>query len=161
LANEGAVPPQRQFEYRSVSDTNASTATAVDGFRISMDGVKAQWLWSSADKAYLRVQDGTPHVDGDDVQLAVANVIVLEVEYTNTYSPSAKTIGSGKAYVFTNGVVYEGTWERSVRTDPWVLRDSAGAVIKLSPGRTFVEVDRSEKVAVIGQGVDPENVKFP
>jgi hypothetical protein len=161
LANEGAVPPQRQFEYRSVSDTNASTATAVDGFRISMDGVKAQWLWSSADKAYLRVQDGTPHVDGDDVQLAVANVIVLEVEYTNTYSPSAKTIGSGKAYVFTNGVVYEGTWERSVRTDPWVLRDSAGAVIKLSPGRTFVEVARSEKVAVIGQGVDPETVKFP
>jgi hypothetical protein len=70
-------------------------------------------------------------------------------------------VGSGKAYVFTNGVVYEGSWERAVRTEPWVLRDSAGAVIKLTPGRTFVEVSRSDKVAVIGQGVDPETVAFP
>jgi hypothetical protein len=161
LANDGSVPPQRQFEYRTVSDANASSSTAVDGFRISMDGVKAQWLWSSAESAYLRVQDGTPHVDSQDVQLAVANVVVLEVEYTNTYSPTAKTVGSGKAYVFTNGVVYEGSWERAVRTEPWVLRDSAGAVIKLTPGRTFVEVSRSDKVAVIGQGVDPETVAFP
>lgn len=161
LANEGAVPPQRQFVYRTVSDTNASTSSAVDGFRISMDGVKAQWLWSADAAAYLRVQDGTPHVDANDEQLAVANVIVLEVEYSNAYSPAAKTVGSGKAYVFTNGVVYEGTWERAVRTEPWVLRDSAGAEIKLTPGRTFVEVARAEKVAVIGAGVDPETVKFP
>lgn len=161
LANEGSVPPQRQFEYRSVSDANASTSTTVDGFRISMDGVKAQWLWSAADGAYLRVQDGTPHLDAADVQLGVANVIVLEVEYSNTYSPAAKTVGSGRAYVFTNGVVYEGTWERSVRTEPWILRDSGGAVIKLTPGRTFVEIARADKVAIIGQGVDPETVKFP
>jgi hypothetical protein len=161
LANEGSVPPQRQFEYRSVSDANASTSTTVDGFRISMDGVKAQWLWSAADGAYLRVQDGTPHLDAADVQLGVANVIVLEVTYSNTYSPAAKTVGSGKAYVFTNGVVYEGTWERSVRTEPWILRDSGGAVIKLTPGRTFVEIARADKVAIIGQGVDPETVKFP
>jgi hypothetical protein len=63
--------------------------------------------------------------------------------------------------VFTNGVVYEGSWERSVRTEPWTLRDSAGAVIRLSPGRTFVEVARAEKVAVIGSGIDPESVAFP
>lgn len=161
LANEGAVAPQRQFEYRSVSDANASTSTTVDGFRISMDGVKAQWLWSADDSAYLRVQDGTPHLDAADVQLGVANVIVLEVTYSNTYSPAAKTVGSGKAYVFTNGVVYEGTWERSARTEPWILRDSGGAVIKLTPGRTFVEIARADKVAIVGQGVDPETVKFP
>jgi hypothetical protein len=161
LANEGSVPPQPQFEFRSVSDANASTSVTVDGFRISMDGVKAQWLWSSADSSYLRVQDGTPHLDADGVQLGVANVVVLEVRYSNTYSPSAKTVGSGKAYVFTNGVVYEGTWERSVRTEPWILRDSGGAVIKMTPGRTFVEVARADKVAIIGKGTDPDSVKFP
>ena len=159
LANEGSVPPQQQFEYRQASDANASTSTAVDGFRISMDGVKAQWLWSNG--AYVRDQNGTAHVDADDVQLAVANVIVLEVVYSNTYSPAAKTVGSGKAYVFTNGVVYEGTWERAVRIEPWILRDMGGAVIKLTPGRTFVEVARAEKVAMIGPGVDPATVKFP
>lgn len=161
LAPAGSVAPQKQFEYRTESDANASTSEAVDGFRLSMDGVKVQWTWSSEVSEWLRVQDSTPHVDANDVQISVPNVIVLEVEYSNTYSPVSKTIGSGKAYVFTNGVVYVGSWERTDRLGVYVIRDSAGAPIKLTPGQTFIQVSRAEKLAIIGSGVDPETIKYP
>jgi hypothetical protein len=161
LAPDGSVAPQKQFDYRTESDANASTSEAVDGFRLSMDGVKVQWTWSTEANEWLRVQDGTPHVDANDEQVSVPNVIVLEVEYSNTYSPVSKTVGSGKAYVFTNGVVYVGSWERTDRLSVYVIRDSAGAAIKLTPGQTFIQVSRAEKLAIIGSGVDPESIDYP
>jgi hypothetical protein len=161
LAPAGSVAPQKQFEYRTESDANASTSEAVDGLRLSMDGVKVQWTWSTETNEWLRLQDGTPHVDANDEQISVPNVIVLEVEYSNTYSPTSKTVGSGKAYVFTNGVVYVGSWERTDRLGVYVIRDSAGAPIKLTPGQTFIQVARADKLAVIGTGVDPESVDYP
>ncbi|NDI18513.1 MAG: DUF3048 domain-containing protein, partial [Actinobacteria bacterium] len=67
----------------------------------------------------------------------------------NNYSPTSKTVGSGKVYVFTNGVMYEGKWTRDDRLKPFALTDSAGAPIKLTPGQTFVEVARAAKTAIV------------
>jgi hypothetical protein len=160
LSPAGATGPQQQFKYRSSSDANASTSDDVAGVKVSMDGVKVQWDWDATTKEFLRIQDGTPVVDPDDVQLAVPNVVVLEVEYSNRYSPTSKTLGKGKAYVFTNGVVYEGTWSRETRLEPFMLKDSSGAEIKLTPGQTFVEVARAEKTAIVPVGTSPDDVKF-
>jgi hypothetical protein len=144
-----------------VSDANASTSKDTDGVKISMDGVKVHWIWDSASKEFQRLSDDKPHMDSEDVQLAVPNVVVLETEYTNNYSPTAKSVGSGKAYVFTNGVMYEGKWTRDDRLKPFTLTDSAGAPIKLTPGQTFVEVARAGKTAIVAPGIDPETVKYP
>ena len=138
-----------------------STSKDTDGVKISMDGVKVHWMWDTATKEFLRLSDDKPHMDSEDVQLAVPNVVVLEVEYSNNYSPTSKTVGSGKAYVFTNGVMYEGKWTRDDRLKPFTLTDSAGAPIKLTPGQTFVEVARAGKSAIVAPGVDPETVKYP
>ena len=160
LAPEGASAPQQQFAYRSASDANASTSKDVAGVKVSMDGVKVQWDWDKTTKEFLRIQDGTPVVDTEDIPLAVPNVVVLEVEYSNNYSPTSKTLGGGKAYVFTNGVVYEGKWSRETRLEPFTLKDSAGAEIKLTPGQTFVEVARAAKTAIVPVGTSPDDVKF-
>jgi len=161
LAPVGSSAPSTQFAYRTVSDANASTSKEALGLKVSMDGVKVQWDWDAAAKEWVKTQDGTIVVDPADVALSVPNVIVLEVEYTNTYSPISKTLGSGKAYVFTNGVVYEGTWSRTYRLKPFELKDSAGGVIKLTPGQTFVEVARAGKTAVVTPGMTQDEVKFP
>ncbi len=161
LAPAGSTAPSTQFAYRTVSDANASTSKEALGLKVSMDGVKVQWDWDAAAKEWVRTQDGTIVVDTADVALSVPNVVVLEVEYTNTYSPTSKTLGSGKVYVFTNGVVYEGTWSRTDRLKPFELKDSAGGVIKLTPGQTFVEVARASKTAVVTPGMTQDEVKFP
>lgn len=161
LAPDGSGPPPQQFVYRSASDAVPPSAQKVAGVKLSMDGVKVQWDWNSTDQIFTRLQDDKPHLDPDDVQLNVRNVVILEVEYTNTYSPTSKTLGSGKVTVFTEGVAITGTWERSNRLIPFTLKDSSGAIIKFTPGRTFVEVARADKSAIIGEGVDPEEVKYP
>ena len=161
LAPVGSSAPSTQFAYRTVSDANASTSKEALGLKVSMDGVKVQWDWDATAKEWVKTQDGTIVVDPADVALSVPNVIVLEVVYTNTYSPISKTLGSGKAYVFTNGVVYEGTWSRTDRLKPFELKDSAGGVIKLTPGQTFVEVARAGKTAVVTPGMTQDEVKFP
>ena len=161
LAPSGSKPPAQQFVYRGTSDANASTSKDTDGVKISMDGVKVHWIWDSTTKEFQRLSDDKPHLGADEVQLAVPNVVVLEVEYSNNYSPTSKTIGTGKAYVFTNGVMYEGKWTRDDRLKPFALTDSAGAPIKLTPGQTFVEVARAGKTAIVAPGVDPESVKYP
>lgn len=161
LAPAGSAAPVQQFAYRTVSDANASTSKESTGLKVSMDGVKAQWDWDAATKEYVRTQDGSVVVDPQDISLSVPNVVVLEVEYTNTYSPTSKTLGTGKVYVFTNGVVYEGTWSRNDRLKPFDLKDSAGGVIKLTPGQTFVHVARADKTAVVTAGLTQDDVEFP
>ncbi len=161
LAPDGSGPPPAQFVYRTVSDAVPSSAKLVDGVKLSMDGVKVRWDWNSSDAAFVRLENDKPHNDADGVQLNVRNVIILEVEYSNSYSPVSKTLGSGKATVFTDGTAITGTWERSNRLVPFTLKDSSGAIIKLTPGRTFVEVARADKSAVIDAGVDPDDVKYP
>ena len=160
LSPVGSTAPPAQFSYRTASDAAPTTAEPTAGVKVSMDGVKVQWDWDESTGEFLRLQDNTPVVDAADVQLAVPNVIVLEVEYTNNYSPTSKTLGGGKVYVFTNGTLIEGTWERTDRLTPFLLKDSSGAVIKLTPGQTFVEVARAAKTAVVPVGTNPDDVKF-
>jgi len=160
LSPEGSTAPPTQFSYRAASDAAPATAKPTAGVKVSMDGVKVQWDWDATTGEFLRLQDNTPVVDTADVQLAVPNVIVLEVEYTNSYSPTSKTLGGGKVFVFTNGTLIEGTWERTDRLTPFLLKDSSGAVIKLTPGQTFVEVARAAKTAVVPVGTNPDDVKF-
>ncbi|MEO5974383.1 MAG: DUF3048 domain-containing protein [Ilumatobacteraceae bacterium] len=161
LAPDGSGPPPAQFTYRTASDALPTSAQKIDGVKLSMDGVKVRWEWSANDLKFLRLQNEELHADPDGVPLNVTNVVILEVEYTNSYSPTSKTLGSGKATVFTGGVAISGTWERSNRLVPFTLTDSSGAIIKLTPGRTFVEVARAEKMAIVAVGIDPDEVKYP
>lgn len=161
LAPDGSGPPPAQFAYRGTSDAMPTTAKKVDGVKVSMDGVKVYWLWNAKNSTFDRFESDKPHVDVDDVQLNVRNVVVLEVEYTKSYSPTSKTLGGGKVTVFTNGAAIIGTWTRETRYVPFTLKDSSGAVIKMTPGRTFVEVARADKSAIIALGVDPAEVKYP
>ena len=161
LAPDGSGPPPAQFAYRGASDAMPSGAQKVDGVKISMDGVKVHWMWNGTNSTFDRFENEKPQLDTADVQLNVRNVVLLEVEYTNSYSPTSKTLGSGKVTVFTNGAAISGTWTRQTRYVPFMLKDSSGAVIKLTPGRTFVEVARADKAAIVALGADPAEVKYP
>jgi hypothetical protein len=137
-------PPPAQFTYRAADEAfNGEESGGVD---LEMDGVDVTWTWDADSSSYLRDQDGKPH-ETDFGQVSAANVVVLEVEYrasaADARSPEAQTIGTGTAYVFTAGVLVRGTWTRADRTSAFELRDDSGAVIALTPGRTWVELARA------------------
>ncbi|MFZ9725809.1 MAG: DUF3048 domain-containing protein [Ilumatobacteraceae bacterium] len=162
LAPEGAAPPAAQFAYRAADEAIPSTARETAGIKLSMDGVRVLWEWSTEFGRFLRSQDDKPHVDVDDVRINSANVVVLYVQYSKSgYSPVAKTIGSGEAWVFTAGKLFQGTWERADAGDPFTLKDTAGNEIKLTPGNTWVELPRIGKGASYLPGTDPMSFKYP
>ena len=96
----------------------------------------------------LRDQDGKAHLDGaTEEQIKTKNVVVLEVaidssivDPRNGVIPRTIMISGGKAWVFIDGKYVEGTWTKASQTSPIELLDSTGAVIKLAPGNTWVEL---------------------
>ena len=162
LAPQGATPPPAQFVYRASDETIPATARETAGIKLSMDGVRVLWEWSAEFSRFLRSQDDKPHVDVDDVRINAANVVVLYVQYSKSgYSPVAKTIGSGEAWVFTAGKLFQGTWERDDAGKPFTLKDTAGNEIKLTPGNTWVELPRIGKGVSYLPGTDPTTFAYP
>lgn len=165
LTPKGATRPPQQFQYRTASDAMPSTATASAGINLSMDGVKVQWLWDAATGDYLRSADNKKHMDADGSQVNAKNVVVLYMAYKSSpadpRSPEAQSVGEGEAWVYTNGSLVKGKWSRAKETDVFAISDLAGAPIKLTTGRSWIELPRVKKGADVPAGTDPAKVKFP
>ncbi len=162
LAPADAKPPVPQFEYRADGETVPTDSKPAGAVKISMDGVDIMWEWSPENLTFVRSQDDKPHVDMQDVRINAPNVVVVSVVYTRSgSSPVAKSVGSGEVWVYTAGKLIQGSWERLDPFKPFVFKDTKGAVIKLTPGRTWVEVIRAKSAAHIPEGIDTATVPYP
>jgi hypothetical protein len=54
--------------------------------------------------------------------------------------PTTDTVGKGEAFVFYNGGVVGGTWERGSKTDRFFLTTTDGVEIVLPPGRVWISL---------------------
>ena len=54
------------------------------------------------------------------------------------YHEDITTIGSGPAYIFQNGTVTEGTWEKSSQSSQIRFLDAAGEPVSLAPGQLWI-----------------------
>lgn len=169
LAPEGSGPPPPQFIFRGDSDARPATSTPFDGAKVSMTGIKVFWKWDSAANNFVRFTENSrrqlePHVS-DEVQVNAKNVIVMYATYersaADNNSLQAVTVGKGTGFVLTDGGLIAMNWERPNAMVPLTLTDSAGAVIRMTPGRTWVEVSRRNSLAAVGIGVDPATVAWP
>lgn len=125
-----------------------SVATSGDTtFTVPMDGVRVQWTWDAAAGAYLRSQDGQPHVALSGARVGAENVVELATSYApspvDARSPNAITVGSGIAVVHRDGVAISATWSRATPTARFVFHDAAtNQPIPLDTGTTFLEFER-------------------
>ena len=98
--------------------------------------------YNEEDRLYYRYQYGLPQIDVDnDEQLAVTNVIfkVCHGEVRDDHDYLAFGVhGTGTAYVFTNGKMIEGTWERASDYEPNIFYDKDGNEIIFNQGKTWI-----------------------
>lgn len=152
--HEDLAAPQSIFNYAAfLAETEdyepatASSGKANTDLTIKYPAATSFWAGDGSGNL-LRTQDGKPHMDGvSEEQVSAKNVVVLEVQIDSSirdvrYGVIPKTImvGSGKAWVFVDGKYVEGNWSKATQTSPIELLDSTGAVIKLVPGNTWVEL---------------------
>lgn len=84
----------------------------------------------------------TPELVCDEVQITASVVIGIMVQerkasYDN-YHEDISTIGAGDAYIFQNGILIKGTWEKSSKDAQITFKDTNNEEIKLVPGKTWI-----------------------
>jgi hypothetical protein len=147
------TPPPPMFSYQVAVPTNAVPATTVTA---QYSAATASWTWNGTQ--YLRNQSGHADLLIGGAQVSATNVVVMSVGVKNTSAhdshgtvvPLPVVIGSGQVWVFRNGVVVHGTWSRPTENSPMKLQTTAGQVIPLMPGRTWVEVLPNSSAPRIG-----------
>ena len=141
-------PPPPQFAYRAAG-VGAAGAN-VSSFNVSYRSSKAAWQWDGA--AWLRTQGGRAHMTATGERVSAANVVVIEarevptgmVDSSGSNVPEFVFVGTDKATVFTDGKRIEGIWTRPTLRSVATLTTSSGAVIELTPGRTWIELIRAD-----------------
>ena len=100
--------------------------------------------------SYLRFMAGKPHMDENGKQLnpKVVVVLVMPHRYAGIYSVY-QTTGSGKAFIFQDGTVIEGIWNKPARNQQFTFGDANGAPIGLNPGQTWMTLATApDRVAI-------------
>lgn len=140
---DAGAPPQ-QFLYRKDGAAPAGRPSA--GIDLKMETYKIGWTWNAKTGLYERSQNGKPDKDRSGEQVTTSNVVVLVMTYNPgiSNSPDAVSVGTGEAWVHSGGSVVHGTWKRTDRSQTFTLIDDDGNPIRLTPGRTFVELPRAD-----------------
>ncbi len=73
----------------------------------------------------------------------------------------ADYVGSGVAYIATNGATIKGTWKKAATDGPTRFFDAAGRPVTLTVGQTFVQVVPKGTKITIKDGVRPPMLRPP
>ncbi len=126
-------------------DQPAATPTArtID-LNISGFLYNPRYDYDQPSNSYKRSEAGKPHIDEKSGAIIQPKVVVVPVI---TYGIAANrvnsvygTIGSGKVFVFQDGGMTEGTWEKTSSKSQITFKDASGNPIKLNAGQTWVSV---------------------
>lgn len=118
---------------------------------ISSANYNSAYTYNAETNQYARTMAGSPHTDKvTKAQIAPDVVVVMVMNYSinsNGIHSIYNTVGSGKIFVFQNGVAAEGTWEKTAHTSNISFTDAAGEPLKLNPGQTWISaVSSADKV---------------
>ena len=136
-------PPPQQYRYLDEGEDFAGDE-AVDSFDLDIGSIDITWEWDDEQGVWLRSQEGSPHDDVLHGRIDAENVIVMVTEYKpstiDARSPEAQTVGNGPVFVFSDGEVIEGRWQREFNLFALEFVDDEGEVIELTPGPTWIEL---------------------
>jgi hypothetical protein len=142
-----STEPPALFAYGA--PTGGTPAKGIDLVFADIVTTHVTYTWDG--QGWKRVQNGTPHVDAAGVQVAPTNVVVQFTDYhdtgirdrSNSPVPEGTLVGSGDAWFFTAGMVFKGRWSKTSASSVTTYADASGAPMKLTPGRTWVELTPS------------------
>lgn len=119
------------------------TARIID-LSISSPLYSPRFEYDPGTNTYKRSQGGEPHID-QKTKAQIAPKVVIALVTEKSYDPDGyhtdyKTVGGGKMYVFQDGIVSEGTWQKSGRKTQYVFTDKNGLPMKLNSGQTWISL---------------------
>lgn len=129
------------FTRKDPAPSAAPNATAIN---VSISGplYNSNYTYDAASNSYLRSQAGQPHNDRESGQITPQTVVVMSVGMQRVmedgYREQITTTGSGKATIFQDGTVVEGTWNKADRASQITFKTADGNDIPLNRGQTWI-----------------------
>lgn len=152
---DGKAWNQTFISWKFIDDAPAASPEATEikfEFWKNKPDYDVVWTYNKEKNAYMRANGGKPHNDMDNggVQLSAKNVVFQFVQekgpVDKEYHMYYENFGTGKALVFMNGNVVEGTWKRAALKDRTIFYDSAGKEISFVRGTIWIEAVPSDNV---------------
>lgn len=149
-------PPESPLWSFGPMPAGAQPATQVD---IEFGGTnRVLWDWDAAQGLWLRTAYNKEGLyrdeDGTEDRIGVPVLVALYAEpyfaspsggQSGTNLPASKVIGQGKAFVFADGMVTEGTWERPDESEWFTLRTETGEIMTVPAGKSWVSIVPSNR----------------
>lgn len=124
---------------RKIDVTQTPNAQSVS-FALSGANYDPTFVYDSASNSYIRYQAGATHNDyksGEPINPKVVIALVLD-KSSNGYNAIYQTSGTGKAFVFQDGIVSQGTWSKPDRKSSVTITDKNGFPMNLNAGQTWI-----------------------
>lgn len=143
-AHADLAPPPQQFAF---AETLASSSAVREGDYVrALDlafstASRRGWRWNGVRGVFERSQDGAVDRDPSGDPYSAVNVVVLRVPVTVSQQiPKTELIGRGEAWIASGGRLLHATWSKGSATQPIRLVDGTGAVVRLAPGNSWIEL---------------------
>ena len=140
------APPPNLFQWGPFQYPEAQPASRIE---VSWsDPISTIWDWDG--ERYLRSSGSVPHMwrdrQGGTGRITADNLIVIFGRYYEVPAPTGtgrvpamRTIGSGRAVLFTAGRVIDGTWSRTDNETWFTFSTPAGALV-VPPGLSWIHI---------------------
>lgn len=145
-AKDGPIAPLWQF----ADDAPLAIRPVGGRIQVTYQANVIRYDYDRKTNTYLR----TVSVEGKEFdastkqRVAPKNVIVMQMrfgplndgEYSKKHRLEADVVGSGKAWISTNGATVQGTWKKASLKAPTQFFDRSGTPVTLTVGQTFIQV---------------------
>ena len=117
-----------------------------DGQEIIIDfsyfNYQVKWVYDCQFGSYQRFNGGQEHLDENGVQLITDKVIIQFVKswLIDIERLGMQTTGEGKALIFQNGQVTEGSWQKKEQESRTKFLNIEGEEVLFIPGKTWLEI---------------------
>ncbi|HLG01613.1 MAG TPA: DUF3048 domain-containing protein [Acidimicrobiia bacterium] len=129
------TPPNPVFTYLGTGEKFGGQPAATVVVPVGPAAFNPTWRWNATKKLYERAYGTTPFLTDGAEQVGAENIVVQFVG-----QGADLALGSGEAWVFSDGQFKKGTWTRDDPAKATQYLDETGQPIKLTPGRTWVEL---------------------
>jgi hypothetical protein len=142
----GATAPPGKAIWKFADDAPLEARPKGTRIDITYPYNKIGYRYDRTTNTWRRYVGGKPQVDrANKKAVTPKNVVIMQVRF-GLLGPGqkgrleAQNIGSGTAWIATNGKVVRGTWKKSSAAGPTRFFDKSGKAIPLTRGQTFIQV---------------------
>lgn len=141
---EGGYPSINFKQDVSKGERPASQQIAVE---VSSKQFNLIWDYDSETNSYSRTIGGVAHKDGATGEQIKTKVVIVQevpakltVTRINEQGLIMDTVGQGKARIFQDGSVVEGTWKKEKQEERTIFYDGSGREIRYNPGQRWITI---------------------